>query len=246
MKWFSVVTFVLGLGIGYVIGDRPGASAPDRVSQPLSLSPAQPSAKTLSTDNAAPAAREGAAHKSTGGTEEAEEVGAEPDLPRALVKRRARSQSPAEIEATWEVNRFLKEVKEPEFFEVLRRSQPVKAPFEALDRINGRFRGEVVLPNERWEIELVARLAFEGTQLEGESQILLSRDGKVFSHQDGKGHLKEFRRAENVDGLVVRVSPESYLHLFYLPRRDSFVGHYYKMQSPGSYQSEGRVWLERG
>ena len=155
----------------------------------------------------------------------------------------------SQLETVPEITAFLDEVRHINFFEEIRKAKPFTGTEESISQLHGRFFGEVQFlnsPDKHWEMELNADLNIGGKKLKGNTRILLSENGQVFSRLNGNGDLdKEFQRAPDGLGIVVKASPDTYFHLFYVPRRDVFIGNYYHEESPGNIVPKGTVHLDR-
>jgi hypothetical protein len=147
-----------------------------------------------------------------------------------------------------QVDAFLREVRQDNLFETVRTARPIATVEGTLADMEGRFVGDIALPEktERWGITLEGRFRSGGKEVRGRTLVALSRRGKVFSRHTGNGPIHPTISAiSEGGGLLVQSSPTSYLQLFFVPGDQMLVGNYYEQDSLGVFLPKGTARLTR-
>ena len=141
-----------------------------------------------------------------------------------------------------ELIQFLKEQKVDSFTSIAENSRPAAIPDIHL---NGCYQGEVTLTNgEKWKLSVFHQFDEPGKSDHGSYSILLRElNVKGLNGRAGEGHTRAIRSAQDLPGQVIlEVSPQDDLQLFYWAVNDSWIGNYYrKKQSLYDYLGTAKL-----
>jgi hypothetical protein len=228
------VIILMALGVGYKLGSMNPPS--EKIVIKTVLKSKSPKEIAKECDVAIP-----------GGKEKREEAEAKDESsetkPTSEVSRRAQ-----EISHQGDVKEFLKQVEKKDFFEELKSAKQLTD--EQLRILNGNYAGQVQFDEgekENWDMELRLNGYVQNDLPQGDKLVVLSKRGKVFSRNTGKGKLKGISVLENdPNSFLVEVNgDDGYVQMYYLPRMDEFAGIYYEKINVGQFERNGTVTLKR-
>ena len=141
----------------------------------------------------------------------------------------------------------LKGVEIADMFQELRASQPLSS--DQLRQINGRYVGEITFYDgaEPWHMEWLVQADQKNGGLSGKQDIKLSKNGKVFSHTNNDGTLKDFSAAAgNSKAIFLKANGDSgYLQLWEANALQRLAGVYFSKETIDRFKAIGTVNLER-
>lgn len=144
-----------------------------------------------------------------------------------------------------QIDTFIQSVRQENLFDTIRSSGEFRRIEGPLADMEGRYTGEVTVPDkgETWEMTMDGRFRSDGTEVSGRTRVILSKNGKVFSRHTGNGKINNISSISG--GVLVQASPTSYFQLYFLPGDHAFVGNYYEQGKPGEMLPKGVARLTR-
>lgn len=154
-----------------------------------------------------------------------------------------------ELYSEEDYKKFLTEAAINNFFSEIKSAQTLNN--KKTEELNGVFVGSVEFfdPNTATanaRIELAAEL--EAQKLIGKSKVILSRDGKPFSSNNGNGQLSSYSQpgGENSQAIFVNAGGSfGYFQLYFVQNGSTLIGNYYKNHGVGNYRHAGTIQLQR-
>ena len=143
---------------------------------------------------------------------------------------------------------FLNSVVIDDLFRELKYSKNLNQ--DQLLQINGSFTGRIAFDNKSktsWEVELELDGYHKDGKAEGKCSIILSKEGRSFSHTSGNGDLRNFKAfAGKSKAILVSANSDRGVFQLYFPSNiNTLIGNYYHKQSIGKYKKTGTVTLTR-
>ena len=152
-----------------------------------------------------------------------------------------------ELYSEADVKDFLDSIEIKDLFSELKGAGSISST--QLSVLNGNYTGEIVFDDQtksNWRVEMNLNGQIVNGILTGRNHIILSKDGKVFSHSRGKGDLKNFQSFDGDENafLISIYNDDGFMQLYNIERMNMLSGLVYLKSGVGQYSRAGTVTLK--